>query len=188
MLMVLPLLAPTIIDYSQEYGIRELFWMGRSNCVIPATHHLTGDILEPHEINTFLCEESQQHWITENGWFELLRQFMHAAYLQPETQPAWEVLWLYVPDYLQQGKMATIINVPRVGNSFDPNDSDPYWRQSDSCSGPIVSDECEWRYEEMKMVTFTPAICVKRELKGCEQLVAYARINDSYGKRMEAIF
>ena len=33
MLMVLPLLSPTEIDYSQEYGLRELFWMGRSNCV-----------------------------------------------------------------------------------------------------------------------------------------------------------
>ena len=35
MLMVLPLLAPTVIDFSQEYGIRELFWLGRSNCKIP---------------------------------------------------------------------------------------------------------------------------------------------------------
>lgn len=33
MLMVLPLLSPTEIDYSQEYGLRELFWMGRSNCI-----------------------------------------------------------------------------------------------------------------------------------------------------------
>jgi hypothetical protein len=31
-LMVLPLLAPTTIDYSQEYGMREIFWFGRSNC------------------------------------------------------------------------------------------------------------------------------------------------------------
>jgi len=35
MLMVLPLLAPSEIDYSQEYGLREIFWMGRSNCVLP---------------------------------------------------------------------------------------------------------------------------------------------------------
>ena len=33
MLMVLPLLSPTEIDYSQEYGLRELFWMGRSSCI-----------------------------------------------------------------------------------------------------------------------------------------------------------
>ena len=33
MLMVLPLLSPTEIDYSQEYGLREIFWMGRSSCI-----------------------------------------------------------------------------------------------------------------------------------------------------------
>ena len=38
MLMVLPLLSPTEIDYSQEYGLRELFWMGRSNCVHEAAY------------------------------------------------------------------------------------------------------------------------------------------------------
>ena len=33
MLMILPLLTPTETDFSQEYGLRELFWMGRSNCI-----------------------------------------------------------------------------------------------------------------------------------------------------------
>jgi hypothetical protein len=32
MLMVLPLLTYSDIDYSSEYGIREVFWFGRSNC------------------------------------------------------------------------------------------------------------------------------------------------------------
>ena len=41
MLIILPLLAPSSIDYSQEYGIRELFWMGRSNCEIPTHSSLT---------------------------------------------------------------------------------------------------------------------------------------------------
>ena len=47
MLMVLPLLAPTEIDFSQEYGVRELFWMGRSNCKVPTTNYLTGAPLLP---------------------------------------------------------------------------------------------------------------------------------------------
>ena len=34
MLMVLPLLAPSTIDFSQEYGLREIFWLGRSNCEV----------------------------------------------------------------------------------------------------------------------------------------------------------
>jgi hypothetical protein len=32
MLMVLPLLTYGEIDYSSEYGLRELFWFGRSSC------------------------------------------------------------------------------------------------------------------------------------------------------------
>jgi len=32
MLMVLPLLSPTSIDYSHLYGLREIFTFGKSNC------------------------------------------------------------------------------------------------------------------------------------------------------------
>ena len=35
MLMVLPSLSPTEIDYTEEFGLREIFWMGRSNCKKP---------------------------------------------------------------------------------------------------------------------------------------------------------
>jgi hypothetical protein len=59
MLMVLPLLAPSIIDFSQEYGLREIFWLGRSNCEIPTINSLTGEPLAPAEVQTFLCEESE---------------------------------------------------------------------------------------------------------------------------------
>lgn len=38
MLMILPLLSPTENDFSQEYGLREIFWMGRSNCVTNKSH------------------------------------------------------------------------------------------------------------------------------------------------------
>lgn len=33
MLMVLPLLTYSEMDYSTEYAMREIFWFGRSNCV-----------------------------------------------------------------------------------------------------------------------------------------------------------
>ena len=84
--------------------------------------------------------------------------------------------------------MNTIVNVPKLGNRFDPNDPDPFWKQTDSCAGPTVSNDCIWRWEEMTLVTFTPLICTERQLQGCEQLVAYARINQSYGTRMKATF
>lgn len=32
MLMVLPILTYSGVDYSVEYGLRKLFWYGRSNC------------------------------------------------------------------------------------------------------------------------------------------------------------
>lgn len=35
MLMVLPLLSHSEIDYCQEYGLREIFWIGRSDCTPP---------------------------------------------------------------------------------------------------------------------------------------------------------
>jgi hypothetical protein len=40
------------------------------------------------------------------------------------------------------GKMNTIVNVPKAGNSFDPLDEDPFWQQTNACAGPIVSDDC----------------------------------------------
>jgi hypothetical protein len=32
MLMILPLLTYSNTDYSSEYGLRSIFWFGRSNC------------------------------------------------------------------------------------------------------------------------------------------------------------
>ena len=43
MLMVLPLLTPTETDYAQEYGLREIFWMGRSNCVTEVDNSVDAD-------------------------------------------------------------------------------------------------------------------------------------------------
>ena len=48
MLMVLPLLSRSDIDFSEEYGMRELFWFGRSNC--------------EDSSGNFLCEDGP--WIT----------------------------------------------------------------------------------------------------------------------------
>lgn len=62
MLMVLPLLAPSEIDYSKLYGLRGLFWMGTSVCNHSAPSPLllppAGDdprdfITDPQ--NTYFC-------------------------------------------------------------------------------------------------------------------------------------
>jgi hypothetical protein len=64
MLMVLPLLTYSDIDYSQEYGMREVFWFGRSSCV-PSNDSSSID---------FFCETSP--WLTEEGWYEMLRGYL----------------------------------------------------------------------------------------------------------------
>jgi hypothetical protein len=60
--------------------------------------------------------------------------------------------------------MNSIVNVPRYGNTFNEDDDDPFWTQTEKCAGPVVSPDCEWRYEEMSLVTFTPSICTERKL------------------------
>jgi hypothetical protein len=65
MLMVLPLLTHSEIDFSSEYGLREIFWFGRSNC-----KQLEG---------SFYCDDTEgitDEWITENGWNNLLRNYI----------------------------------------------------------------------------------------------------------------
>lgn len=57
MLMVLPVLTYSAIDFSSEYGLRKIFWYGRSDC-----NNIKGD---------FYCNRS--NWVTEDGWNELLR-------------------------------------------------------------------------------------------------------------------
>ena len=47
MLMILPLLTPTETDFAVEYGLREIFWMGRSNCI-------TKDVPYATDINDLL--------------------------------------------------------------------------------------------------------------------------------------
>lgn len=94
---------------------------------------------------------------------------------------------------MNKGKMQTIKAIPKaktdLGSSFDPsNIQDPYWKQNDPCAGPEVSKECEWRYDEMQLLTFTPQVCASSKLPGCEDLVAYVRINIRYATKMKAIY
>ena len=71
--------------------------------------------------------------------------------------------------------MGTITSVPAQGHSAD-DPVDKYWEQETDCAGFTVSSDCQYRYEEMELVTFTPDVCVNGELNGCENLVAYARV------------
>jgi len=60
MLMILPLLSHSEIDYSQEYGLRELFWVGRSSCVPTPLSQLPASLtdLQVDYQSHFFCKEN----------------------------------------------------------------------------------------------------------------------------------
>ena len=57
LLMVLPAITFQGTDISFSYGLKKLFWFGRSNC-----REVGGD---------FMCEKGD--WISKDGWQEMLR-------------------------------------------------------------------------------------------------------------------
>lgn len=67
MLMVLPLLTFSEIDFSSEYALREIFWFGRSSCK-KSTNKNSVD---------FFCPTNT--WLTAEGWYEMLRGFISAS-------------------------------------------------------------------------------------------------------------
>ena len=114
--MILPLLTPTETDFVQEYGLREIFWMGRSNCVTKDKVDETNiddlipdyvdmaDIAQPtSELTSFFCDMTSEPWLTEEGWIELLTMYVTASEIPEGSDLTWEVLWLYVPDFNKRG-------------------------------------------------------------------------------------
>jgi len=97
MLMILPLLSRSETDYSGHYAIREAFWFGRSSCTDP---------------NGFFCKETgNSKWVTEEGWFEILRGLTRISQDDSHIKMK-EVLWIYIPDFTKAGTIDTIKNVP----------------------------------------------------------------------------
>jgi hypothetical protein len=125
--------------------------------------------------------------MTQEGWYELLRQYTEASAFPDDEEKIWELLWLYVPDYTRHGRMNSIVSVPSYNNKTHMSDFSlpAYWKQTDSCAGFNVHETCPWRDEEMQLLTYTPQWCFD-ELKGCQELVAYARIQKSLTKQSEA--
>jgi|LauGreDrversion4_2_1035121.scaffolds.fasta_scaffold61383_1 hypothetical protein len=58
----------------------------------------------------------------------MLREFTTAGQITEGSDPIWEVLWLYLPDYLNEGNMNVIENIPRLGNTQRATDPDPFWK------------------------------------------------------------
>ena len=67
LLMMLPVLTYSAEDYSSEYGLRKIFWFGRSNCEKSTI-----------KLPTFLCQD-KGNWMEEEGWKEMLRQYVKGS-------------------------------------------------------------------------------------------------------------
>lgn len=71
-----------------------------------------------------------------------------------------ELLWMYLPNWDNQGAIETIphVNQPLIALTDDPGDKKEgfYWEQTEECAGFVVGDQCQWRYEEMSLISYTP--------------------------------
>lgn len=54
---------------------------------------------------SYFCKEfateKDKPWMTQEGWYNLLRQYIVASAMIEGDEPSMNVLWLYVPDYTQ---------------------------------------------------------------------------------------
>ncbi len=92
LLMALPAITYSSFDVSHMYGLRKLFWFGRSNCL---------------EIDgKFECKNDQ--WLTHDGWEETLRNFISAASAGESEPLTKSVLWIHVPDFDRNGLIGDI--------------------------------------------------------------------------------
>lgn len=129
----------------------------------------------------------------------MLRQFTDAS-KQPEFEsPTWTPLWLYIPDFMKGGAMNNIHFVPKAGityaevnQAFKKEGKLPsemvYWQENDACAGFEVGPNCHLRYDEMQLVTYSPVQCQGQDVRGCEFLISYARVDMSYTIKQEAMW
>ena len=69
-----------------------------------------------------------------------------------------ELLWLFLPNWDNQGAVETINSVkqPEVSLTSETTKGEHYWEQTKDCAGFVVSEKCQWRYEEMSLISYTP--------------------------------
>jgi len=104
LLMALPAITYSSFDVSHQYGLRKLFWFGRSNC---------------NEIDgKFYCDTNKD-WMTAEGWEEALRNFISAASAGESEPLAKKVLWIHTPDYMRNGVVGDIRNVTRRETDYN---------------------------------------------------------------------
>ena len=100
--------------------------------------------------------------MTKEGWEEKLRHYVmsHRDSVNSDEVQL-ELLWLYVPDYNQNGIMASIKEIPDSPRSNEDmsikKSSGTFWKQEDECAGFVISNKkCHLRTDEMQLVSYLP--------------------------------
>lgn len=71
--------------------------------------------------------------MTTEGWNELLYNYAFSTRLEESDDVTKKLLWLYIPDFTQFGKMASISKIVVNGTVK--------WTQTDNCAGFKISDK-----------------------------------------------
>lgn len=155
--------------------MRNVFWFGRSSCRyvdgIPTLCDISTEGMENPDIHTIGVNEQ---WITEEGWYEKLRQYVNSQTIVETAATEKELMWLFIPDFLNNGKMSSINVIPKRGktvpkNIWEMKEDDIYWRAYPGCSDFIISDKgCDLRTKEMEIVAYTPYVCETNDKKNCD--------------------
>lgn len=145
LLLLLPILQVNTVDNAKYYGLQQLYWVGSSG-------HLS-DLNGP-----------EVEYMNDYGWGHMIVQYSKCSDTSGNSFP---LLWLYVPNLSNSGIVEDIVE------AYDPI-TENTWTYHKECSGKVVSNDCEYRNEEMKVVIYGPSDCPD---PGCKDVKAFARFN-----------
>ena len=121
MLMILPNLTYSGLEYATAYGLEKIFWYGTSSCL--------------QKNGGFYW--ARDNWTTTDGWDQLLYDYVMSTRLSESVSINKNLLWLYVPNFRNGGAMESITSISVNGTV--------QWIQNDNWSGFIISDkDCEF--------------------------------------------
>ena len=66
--------------------------------------------------------------------------YVTASEIPEGSERTWDLLWLYVPDYMREGQMSEITKIPMADQTYETMEAPYFWEQSEFCSGFIVSE------------------------------------------------
>jgi len=166
MLFVNPQLQFRDVDTSKQFGLSQLFWYGRGNC--------TRETL-------FGCEHQNELWMDPEGWSNLIYLYSRVQREHTErTAPADmdTLLWLYVPNLLNRN---TLEGIPRAESDFG------VWEEHTLCGGFQPDVTCEYRDNDMMMISYQPFECLAPST-GCAKVTVFARFQMAKRMVIEANF